>query len=178
MEFRIKRTRGQTWAQLESEDFIDSAFLNEIGELLVESIIYEAAKDFSKQGSTRTPVGDQEGIPGSLGFFNSFKHRVLDQKQQVEIYSTWPWIDQIIEGRRPYPMEWLTQQAGVSRVPMAQPDGTVLIRSTPATGDKAWIHPGFKKHNFVRRGYERARQRMEETLRKQVEKTLRNTSIV
>ena len=55
-------------------------------------------------------------------------------------------------------MEWLTRAEGVSRVPMAgdQP-GTVLIKSTPGSLQGPWIHPGFRKHNFVRRGYEKAK---------------------
>jgi hypothetical protein len=172
VDIRIKKTSGKTWATSDSQDFITPAFLKEIGELLVDNIVYEAGKDFAKQGNTTTPVGAPEGIPGSVAFFDSFKYRVIAQKGQVEIYSTWPRISQILEGRRPYSMEWLTQQAGVSRVPMQQPDGTVLIRSTPATGGSAWIHPGFKKHTFVRRGYEKARRRMKKMLAKQVAKTL------
>jgi hypothetical protein len=174
---RIKKTAGKTWANSESKDFITPAFLKEIGELLVDSIVYEAGKDFAKQGNTTTPVGAAQGIPGSVGFFNSFKYRINTQKQNVEIYSTWPQISQILEGRRPYSMDWLTQQAGVSRVPMTQPDGTVLIRSTPATAGSAWIHPGFKKHTFVRRGYEKARRRMKKMLAEQVTKVLKGMPI-
>jgi len=171
MEFRIKKTSGKTWATMKDGDFVDEKFLRRIGDLLVESIVFEAGKDFAKQGNKPTPPGQAEGVPRSLSFFDSFHYR-LGRGQTVEVYSTWPWIDQIIEGRRPYPMDWLTQQAGVSRVPMKGPGGTVLIKTTPAGTQDAWIHPGFRKHNFVRRGYERARRQMDEMIKKQVVKVL------
>jgi len=177
VEIRIKKTAGRTWANAQTKDFITPSFLKDVGELLVEMIVYEAGKDFAKQGSGKTPVGAPEGIPGTVAFFDSFKYRVFAQKSLVEVYSTWPQIEQILEGRRPYPMEWLTQQAGVSRVPMAQPDGTVLIRSTPVTASEAWIHPGFNKHTFVRRGYEKARRRMTKMLADQVTKVLKGMPI-
>jgi hypothetical protein len=178
MQIRLKRTAGKTWAKLKGDDFITQDFLNDIGDLLVESIVYEAGKDFAKQGNEPTPVGDPEGIPRSVRFFDSFKYKTFLQKGRVEVYSTWPWINQIIEGRRPYPMEWLTQQEGLSKVPMKQPDGTVLIRTTPATKSEAWIHPGFQKHTFVRRGYEKARRKMDKRLEKAVLDTLMKTPIV
>ena len=176
-EIKIKSTAGKTWANAESQDFITPDFLKSVGELLVEAIVYEAGKDFAKQGNAKTPIGIPEGIPGSVAFFDSFKYRVNAPKGRVEVYSTWPQISQILEGRRAYPMGWLTQQAGVSRVPMVQPNGTVLIRSTPATADSAWIHPGFKKHTFVRRGYEKALRKMKQMLATQVTKVLKGMPI-
>jgi len=176
-EIRIKRTAGKTWASAQSEDFVTPDFLEEVGKLLLESIIFEAGKDFAKQGNRPTDRGMPEGIPGSVRFFDSFHYKTDPSKGRVEIYSTWPWIEQITEGRRPYPMDWLTQQAGVSRVPMKGPDGTVLIRSTPSSAEGAWIHPGFKKHTFVRRGYEKARRKMVKLLEKQVVKVLKGMPI-
>lgn len=178
VEIRIKRTYGKTWAGLENKDFVTPEFLNKVGEMLVDAIVFEAGKDFAKQGNTPTPRGQPEGIPGSVAFFDSFKYRVVSRGSRVEIYSTWPWIDQIIEGREPYPMEWLTQQEGVSRVPMKQPDGTVLIRTTPASPQDAWVHPGFQKHTFVRRAYEKSRRKMKSLLEQQVLKTLKGTPIL
>lgn len=175
MQIRIKRTHGKTWATMKDEDFVDDKFLKKIGVILVESIVFEAGKDFAKQGSRPTPIGHPEGIPRTLRFFDSFGYRV--KNSSIEIYSTWPWIDQIIKGRSPYPMEWLTKEAGVNAVPMRQPDGTVLIRSTPRMAKDAWIHPGFAKNNFVRRGYERARRQMAAELKKQVNKVLAGMSI-
>jgi len=158
-EIRIKRTAGKTWASAQSEDFVTPDFLEEVGKLLLESIIFEAGKDFAKQGNRPTDRGMPEGIPGSVRFFDSFHYKTDPSKGRVEIYSTW------------------TQQAGVSRVPMKGPDGTVLIRSTPSSAEGAWIHPGFKKHTFVRRGYEKARRKMVKLLEKQVVKVLKGMPI-
>jgi hypothetical protein len=74
-------------------------------------------------------------------------------------------------------MEWLTRQAGVNAVPMKSSNGTVIIRATPALKDDAWIHPGFRKHNFVRRGYEKARRVFAQELEKQVGKILKKTPV-
>jgi hypothetical protein len=168
---KIKKMRGRTWANCDSEDVITQEFLQRIGRLLVKSIVFEARKDFARQGGTHTPRGDPEGIPDSEAFYKSFKFKTTETS--VEIYCSWPFIEQITEGRRPYPMDWLTRQAGVSHVPMKGSDGTVLIRTTPAGPEDAWIHPGFRKNNFVRRGYERARHEMDEMLRQQIAETLK-----
>lgn len=176
-EIRIKHTSGKTWANAESKDFITDAFLKQIGEMLVEAVVFEAGKDFAKQGNKPTPPGQPEGIPRSVSFFDSFSYKINSSKGRVDIYSSWPWIDQLIDGRKPYPMEWLTQQEGVSRVPMRQPDGTVLIRSTPANAAGAWIHPGFQKHTFLRRAYEKSRRKMMKMLEKQVVQVLQGMPI-
>lgn len=169
--FKVRTTRGKTWAQLESDDYITDEFLRQVGRLLVASVVFEARKDLAKQGNGPTPKGMAEGLPASERFFKSFYFKIEDQS--VVLYSSWPQIEQLVEGRRAYPMEWLTRQAGVSRVPMKGPDGTILIRTTPRTPQEAWVHPGFKKHNFLRRGYERARKQMTKLLEQQVVKTLR-----
>lgn len=172
---KIKKTHGKTWVGLEQADFLTPDFMERLGGFLRDAIVYEARRDLAKQGNRPTPVGHPEGIPADEKFFRSFSYQIKDNV--LEIHSSWPWIDQIVDGRRPYPMEWLTQQEGVTRVPMKGPGGTVLIRATPATPQEAWIHPGFRKHNFVRRGYEKARLKMEQELEKQIEKILKGTPI-
>lgn len=174
---KIKKTYGKTWVGLEQEDFLTPKFLDKLGGFLVDAIVFEARKDLAKQGGKPTPVGTPEGIPASENFFKSFRYEV--NGTSIEVYSDWPWIDQILEGRREYPMEWLTQREGVSRVPMpGKQPGTVLIRSTPGRMQKPWIHPGFRKHNFVRRGYEKARRKFEAELNKQVANVLKKTPIL
>ena len=180
MEFRIRKTSGKTWATMRDEDFIDDAFLKKIGDMLLEAIIFEAGKDFAKQGNSPTPRGAPEGIPKSMRFFDSFSYKIVGNS--VEVHSSWPWIDQIIKGRRPYEMDWLrrdgsARSGAVPRVPMKGSTDTPLIRTTPGMGSDgrqqpSWIHPGFKKHNFIRRGYERARREMDDLLSKQVVKVL------
>lgn len=173
---KIKKTYGKTWVGLKNTDFLTPEFMKRLGDYLVDAIVYEARKDLAKQGNARTPRGEAEGIPADEKFFRSFSHKVDGTK--IEVSSDWPWILQILEGRPPYPMEWLTQEEGVPRVPMPGPGGTVLIRTTPAQKQNAWIHPGFRKHNFVRRGYDKARRKFKDELDKQIAKVLKNTPIV
>ena len=168
--FKVRMTRGKTWGQAESEDFITPEFLEKIGKLLVASVVYEARKDLAKQGNGPTPTGIAEGIPASEKFFKSFYFKI--EHETVVLYSSWPQIEQIVDGRQPFSMDWLTRQAGVSRVPMKGPQGTVLAKTTPASPQEAWMHPGFRKHNFIRRGYERARRQMDKMLAEQVVKAL------
>ena len=174
---KLKKTQGKTWVGLDQEDFLTRPFMERLGGFLLNAVIFEARKDFAKQGGKPTPEGAPEGIPASETFFRSFSYKV--DGNSIEIHSSWPWIEQITEGRKSYPMEWLTRSSGVSRVPMAgkQP-GTVLIKSTPGMLQGAWIHPGFRKNNFVRRGYEKARRKFAQELSKQVEKILKKTPIL
>ena len=172
---KLRMTRGRTWANCTEDDFLTPAFMKRIGRLLLKSVIFEARKDLAKQGGRRTPTGEPEGIPDDEAFFKSFSFKI--KGKTVEIHSSWPQIEQITEGRRPYPMDWLTQQAGISRFPMKGEDGTVLIRTTPTTSDDAWVHPGFRKNNFIRRGYERGRREMDQKLQEHVMKTLQGMPI-
>lgn len=183
MKLRIKKTRGKTWAKLQHDDFVDDKFLNEVGKLLVDSIIYEAAKDFAKQGHGPTPRGQPEGLPRSVKFFDSFGYTV--KGDSVEIYSTWPFIERMVATRGengkdpgPYRMTWLTQEAGVPVAKMTDEDGKVIFRTTPMFKRDAWIHPGFERYTFVRRGYERARRQMDKLIDKRVSQVLEETPIV
>jgi len=173
---KIKTTRGKTWVGLKQEDLLTPDFMRKLGGFLLDAVVFEARKDLAKQGGKPTPRGVAEGIPASEDFFQSFSYEI--KGNSIEIHSDWPWIEQITEGRRPYPMEWLTRAEGVTRVPMAgkQP-GTVLIKSTPSVMDGPWIHPGFHKHNFLRRGYEKARRKFAKELESQFEKILKKTPI-
>lgn len=172
---RIRQTRGRTWTTLKNEDFVTPAFLKEVGKMLVDAIVYEAKKDLVKQGNRPTPRGVEEGLPRSERFFNSFSFQI--ENNGVSVYSSWPQIEQLIQGRRRYSMSWLTKDAGVNIVPMRDESGTVVLRSTPYSKQDAWIHPGFRKHNFVRRGYERARRQMDALLVKQVERVLKDAPL-
>jgi hypothetical protein len=202
MEFRVKKTAGKTWATLKDGDLVDEAFLKKIGVLLVESIVFEAGKDFAKQGNTPTPRGQPEGIPKSLRFFDSFSYKVTGGKT-VEIYTDWD--DQlnarydakitpknsvaraIMDGKRrdPFEMKGVTRPAW-KRVMMVN-GGSMVYRQAPGvitTGKYAgttsplWIHPGFAKHTFIRRGYDRARRRMDKLIKEQVVKVLSGMNVV
>lgn len=176
MGMKIRTTRGRTWANAESDDFATPKFLEAVGKLLVDAVVYEARKDLAKQGGRPTPSGIAEGIPASETFFRSFYCAV--ESSTVVLYSSWPLIEQIVDGRRPYPMTWMTRPEGFSKLPLPQGDGTVLVRTTPGSTRQAWIHPGFRKHNFVRRGYLRARRQMDDLIAKQIVSVLNGMAIV
>lgn len=157
-DFRLRGVYGKPWSKMAGEIPLTPAMLDRIGEIIVESVVEEARKDFAKQGRSPTPRGQPEGIPSQGSFFESFSHQ-LRGKSTIEIVSSWPWVEQIIEGRPPYPMKWLTRAAGVHKVPMVQPDGTVLVRTTPLRLGDAWIHPGFARHTFLERGVRKGREK-------------------
>jgi hypothetical protein len=120
--------------------------LRHFGKLLVRFVVEEAKKDASKSSF----------IPTSKDFYESFSYRVVGNG--VDVTSNWPWIDLIVQGTKgPYPMKWLTRAQGVDKVPLISKEGQVVIRSTPLTTDKAWIHPKIAQHTFIRRAFDRAR---------------------
>ena len=149
---------------IQSEEFFTKRFLEDFGNACLYYIIQEAKADLAKQGNKPTPKGKPEGIPDDPKFFESFGFDILPDNT-IEIYSTWEWIDQIMEGRRAYPMKWLTKPE-VKRVPFGKKK-TPVIRSTPDSRE-AWIHPGFKSHDFIQRGVERALSKFGPNLGNQV----------
>ena len=173
-ETTIKRSPGKTWGGLKNQDFLTPEFMNKLGRLLVRSIITEAKKDLARQGNKPTPPGEKEGIPNTERFFDSFSYSItVDNK--IKVISSWPWINQIVEGRQSFSMDWLTKNNGVKNVPMRSGNQrTTVIVGTP-TGDNVWVHPGFRKHTFIQRGYETALRGFKKELKGQVLKTLRKT---
>lgn len=124
---------------------VDLQDLKYLGRKLVQYIKEEAAKDAAKSST----------VPTSSDFYESFSFQVV--RGSVEIVSTWPWLEVLMEGTDgPYPMPWLTRAQGIHKVPLVGRDGQVVIRSTPLTTDKAWIHPGIARHTFIQRAFTRA----------------------
>lgn len=129
----------------EREIHFGKSDLDKFGRSLIRYIIEEAKNDAAKSTN----------IPDDRDFYTSFSYRIVGNAVVVE--STWPWLELIVEGTDgPYPMKWLTAQQGVTKVPIRKKDGSVVIRSTPLTTDKAWIHPGIAKHTFIQRAFQRA----------------------
>lgn len=160
--------------------------LHTLGQIMVEEVRKEALKDIAKQGGMRTPRKQPEGLPnrgrfkftppqgmrasrvhrrmrskypGVPAFINSFDYEIVG-KATVKITSSWPFIDQLIEGRGRFQMRWLTQEAlgGPRAIPIVQRDGTVIVRTAPLAKD-AWVHPGFAKHTFIPRGIRKGKAR-------------------
>lgn len=140
------------------------------GKLILESVRQEIKKDAAKHNAMSRLKGQPIPIPNSKEFVLSFKVQV--QGNKIEITSTWPFVDVHLEGQNRHAMTWLTKIAGVDKVPMIQPNGVVLIRTAPLTSDKAWIHPGFLKYNFLNRGVEKGREKAAEMLAEELLPTL------
>lgn len=152
--------------------------MDRLGRVLLDSVLHELRKELAEQGNRSTPAGMPEGLPVSPRFLSSFKYELDMSKGLIQIVSTWPWIDQIVEGRPPYPLEWLTQEAGVPVVPMKDRTGRVLFRTTPEFREDAWEHPGWKKHTFVSKGVERALPKLQQVMTTWAIKALQGHDLV
>lgn len=182
-KLRVKGVYGTPWSKLIGEQaVIGRAELEILGKVMVEAVVAEAKKDFAKQGGKRTRRGKPEGIPGpgpfpthtthiEPQFFDSFDYEIVGQRTVV-ITSTWPWIDQITEGRRPFKMKWLTRANGVNAVPIVTHGGTVIVRMAPLTAADAWVHPGFARHTFIQRGIRKGRKKAAKEVAKMITEKL------
>lgn len=170
---RIGGVYGKPWSRMADKPIVMSdEVLKRLGKMLVESVVAEAQKDFAKQGANAQP-GAPEGLPNSKNFFNSFHYRISG-KSTIEIYSDWPYIQQVIEGRDPYPMTWLL---GGMVVPIKK-GGVTLFRTTPMKKEDAWIHPGFARHTFLQRGIKKGREQMAQIMVEEAIKTLSGGNIL
>ncbi len=134
-----------------------------LGRSMVAHVVREARMDFKRFGLVKRK-GDPAGIPDTEEFFRSFGF-VLGSENTVSLTCSWPTIDALINGRDPFKMTWLTQERGVSVVPMKGTGNVVLFRSTPLKLADAWVHPGVRKHNFIRRGLDKAKAEVMKTLK-------------
>jgi len=172
-KIRVRGVYGKPWSKMVGEKIpIDRKVLSRLGKALVESVVAEAKKDLAKQGMSPTPKGQPEGIPATDNFFDSFGYKIVG-KSTIVITSTWPWIQETVEGREPYRMTWLTRSNRVYKVPFPQPNGTVLIRTAPLKTANAWIHPGFARHTFLERGVRNARKGMAKIVAEEAVKMLK-----
>jgi len=166
----------------DNELILDRKIIERIGREFVSSIVREARKDFAKRRKSPKgqPVPDGGGIGPARGtlsapnFFRSFGYRIRG-KRTIEVYSTWPWIDSLLEGRPRAPMTnltaeknpklWRPSTSGAGRVRKTVPimdkaTRTLLFRVVPLQTENAWIHPGIQKHTFMNRGMRNARKRL------------------
>lgn len=158
---KIRSVRGNAWGRLVQGDYKPSAAcLHRLGQYVVTSIVEEARKDLLKQQAITK--GGPVGVPDSEAFFSSFQYQVVNGN--VEIICDWPTIHALMEGKAPFPMSWLTQEKGMGVIPLQGDDGNVVFRMAPHQGNE-WIHPGFQKHNFIRRGVEKGRKKAADFLK-------------
>lgn len=134
----------------------DNTIMDAMGEIILESVRKEAMRDMALARSMAGTRGQPVGLPDTPSFLKSFGFSV--QNSQIKIDSTWPLINQHLEGRDAYPMTWLTQASGIKTVPMILASGITIIRAAPLSKESAWIHPGFIKYTFLERGVRKGRQ--------------------
>jgi hypothetical protein len=163
----LRGVYGKPWSKMAGDIPMTKELLNRLGEALVESVVKEAKIDLAKQGIPSR--GKPAGIPNKdESFFDSFSYQIVG-KSTIEILSSWPWIEQLTEGRKPFKMWWLTHGQRMGRaVPLVQRDGTVLFRMAPLSLENAWIHPGFAKHTFVQRGVRKGREAMAQVMKEEI----------
>lgn len=170
MAGRVRGVYGKPWSKMAGEIPVTKEMLQRLGQALVDAVVEEARRDLAKQGIS--PRGSPVGLPREESFFDSFGYQVSG-KSTVEITSSWPWIQQTIEGREPYEMTWLTHAKLKGKpVPIVQRDGTVVVRMAPFKAGEYWIHPGFARHTFLERGVRKARQKMAEIVMEEVKTML------
>jgi len=147
------------------------------GRCLVKFIQEEARKDAAKS----------KQIPDTKRFFESFSYQITTSGIEITSdWPFTDMIVNGTDG--PFPMTWLTQEEynkkgqgsdggretpgmkvpkpsdkenkpkKILRIPLRADNGDIVIRTAPLTVDKAWIHPGIVKHNFVNRAFDRARE--------------------
>lgn len=166
MARRVRGVYGKPWSQMSGNIPITKEVLERLGQMLVDSIVAEARKDAAKQGVSMQ--GKPVGLPRTESFFDSFDYRISGNST-IEITSTWPHIEQRIEGRKPYKMTWLTHgKLGGKPVPILQRDGTVVFRTAPFKQGDYWVHPGFARHTFIERGVRKGREKMAEIILEEV----------
>jgi len=178
---RLRGVYGKPWSKLAKNIPMSRKVLQQVGEILVESIQAEAQKDLARSSGGKPP-----GVNNVVTFLKSLEYRILG-KSTIEVYSTWPYVEQVIAGRVGGPMKWLTQEAqGLTQTvngevklkpstrqgnkfkrrqeggPIIVPiidNGRVIFRFAPLQTKDAWIHPGIARHTFIERGIRKGRQK-------------------
>ena len=155
---------------------LTEAQLREMGEIILESIKEEIAKDTAKaMGLAGT--GEPVAIPRTKKFAESFSVKVKGASTLI-ITSDWPSAESHVstdpkdknpQATKPFPMTWLSKP----KVPYARivrSNGEVIVRATPdlMKGEKYWIHPGFRRYSFLERGIRKGREKAIAVLSKQI----------
>jgi hypothetical protein len=153
---KTKGIYGKPWSRLAKGIPVSRKVLEQVGQILVDTVIAEARRDIAKGG----------GLPDTERFLQSFSYQIRG-KSTVEVVSDWPQIMQIMEGRRPYPMDWLNKgrrKGDPRRIVPIIDKGTILFRMAPLVTEKAWIHPGIARNTFIQRGIRKGRQKAAEVI--------------
>lgn len=172
----VRRVYGKPLSRLAKKGIeFDEKTLERVGEIILQHIQKEARKDYARV--KKTPRGVPMGLPNTDRFFESFTVKISG-KSTIVVRSSWPWIERHIEGRKPFKMDWLTRENGVTRVPIVEEDGGIAIVMAPLTKGEAWTHPGAKKFNFLRRGIEKGRKAAVKLLLEEAKKQIAQANLL
>ena len=139
---------------------LDDSENRKMAEFILKAIKKEIAKDTAKVSSFRKQ-GEPVPLPRTKRFADSFTVQITAKR--IEVKSDWPTAEahtkkstDTRDQTRPYEMKWLSQP-DVPYANIVRSGGEVVVRATPNPmfGGRFWVHPGFKKYNFLRRGIER-----------------------
>jgi hypothetical protein len=177
-EKRVRGVYGGPFAKMvdsRGEFILNKRLLERLGQCIVDHVVIEAKKDFAKQG--KSARGQPEGLPDSTGqtirpsFFDSFGYKIVGEKT-IEVTSSWPWIDGLVEGRPAGPMTGLVREKIAKPIPIIKDGGKVIFRMTPFSNEKLWVHPGIARHTFLERGVKKARDEMAKIVTQEIKERL------
>lgn len=164
---RLVGVYGKPWSRMAQDGIpLSRRVLERLGQAIVDAIVGEAKKDLAKERSRAK--GSPEGVPNSQKFFDSFGYQIVGTST-VAVTCSWPYIQQIVEGRDKAPMRKLTLARGGEVVPIRTSPSTVIFRVVPPKLSGAWVHPGFARHTFIRRGVAKGRETMAMIIQQEVQ---------
>ena len=160
------RTRGvyaKPWTKLVGQKIeITPVIMQKLGTAVLEGVRYEIRRTIALAAAVKGR-GNPTTMPVSPGFIESFQFKISGSRT-VEITTNWPFAKAFEEGKDPYEMTWL-QQPKVKVVPIITSTGETILRTAPLQTEKAWIHPGFAKYNFLAKGVKRGRENAAKIIR-------------
>ena len=175
---RLRGVYGKPWSKLVGQKVdITPEVMHKVGEIILLSVRAEIRKQVALSAGLRGR-GQPVPMPRSKAFQESFGYQ-LRGSRTIEITSKWPYAGVWEEGKKPYPMTWLTGLGAAGgfgedkkpflnkkpgkvlaskyAIPIVTEDGSVIIRFAPFKTEDAWIHPGFAKYGFLQKGIRRGR---------------------
>jgi len=153
---KVKKSRKTRKGTLAGSDLgLKTQDFTRIAEIILESVREEIRKEIAKSSGLRGngPVP----IPDSRRFVDSFKYKI--NGKNIEIYSNWPTAAAHLNKKDsgPFQMKWLSKSS-VDYARIQTKGGLSVVRSTPSSAD-LWVHPGFKKYNFLDRGVRKGQKK-------------------
>ena len=178
-DVKARRVYGTPLSRYAKEPIpLDKKTLLEFGKVILKAIQTEAKRDAAMTAAVKP--GEPVRMTAAHKIAESMRCRVVGERT-LEFYSEHPLIHQFTEGEPPFPMTWLTKQKGIGAVPMKSTAGVTVFRMAPDIGAKEtnaeriarlmrnpgskpnntfWMHPGFRKYNFLERGARKGREQV------------------